>query len=285
MMSMDIRRDEPIPKPVLKYFSYQSSLPPKQNAYLYAYIVKNRSNMQELYLTYKENIDRFIVKELYAGNIDRNLAYLYTNILMEEMMTEDNMKALACVLFKHCISVEDSSCVNVVVVDERLAEERIYPVRNGCATVGILGNEYAILLEDEVGNRFYSTKDYQTEKFFMPGRIMARMENSVADNLDFDLFACEDSPDFLIVSDQNVDRYRFLEESAEVSEEYKGKLRLPLIRYYMENDSTKDIDEILSHMRYEDVSYKDYDELLRTMLIRGFIDMAKEFVTISSNLC
>lgn len=277
MMSMDIRRDEPIPKPVLKYFSYQSSLPPKQNAYLYAYIVKNRSNMQELYLTYKENIDRFIVKELYAGNIDRNLAYLYTNILMEEMMTEDNMKALACVLFKHCISVEDSSCVNVVVVDERLAEERIYPVRNGCATVGILGNEYAILLEDEVGNRFYSTKDYQTEKFFMPGRIMARMENSVADNLDFDLFVCEDSPDFLIVSDQNVDRYRFLEESAEVSEEYKGKLRLPLIRYYMENDSTKDIDEILSHMRYEDVSYKDYDELLRTMLIRGFIDMAKEF--------
>lgn len=277
MMSMDIRRDEPIPKPVLKYFSYQSTLPPKQNAYLYAYIVKNRASMQDLYLTYKESIDRFIVKELYAGNIDRNLAYLYTNILMEEMMTEDNMKALAGVLFKHRISVEDRSVVNIVVVDGRLREERIYPVRNGYANVGILGNEYAILLEDEVGNRFYSTKDYQTEKFFMPGKIMARMENSVTDNLDFDLFVCEDSPDFLIVSDQNVERYRYLEGSEEVSDEYKGKLRLPLIRYYMEMDNTKEVDDILAHVMYEDISYKDYDELLRTMLIRGLCDMAMEF--------
>lgn len=278
MMSMDIRKDEPIPKPVLKYFSYQSTLPPKQNAYLYSYVVKNRNAMSELYLAYKDSIDRFILKELYSGNIDRNLAYLYTNILMEEMLTEDNMKALSKVLFKHRITVEDSNCVNVIMVDERLKEERVYPIRNGHANVGIFGNEYAILLEDEIGNRYYSTKDYQTEKFFMPGKIMAKMENCVSDNLDFDLFACEDSPDFLIVSEQNADRYRFLESSDEVTDEYRGKLRLPLLRYYMENDSTKDIDEVLSHVCYDDVSYKDYDEMIRTMLIRGLIDKAKDFV-------
>lgn len=277
MMSMDLRKDEPIEKKVLMYFSYQSTLPAKQNAYLYAYVTKRKDAFTEIYLSYKESIDRFILKELYAGKIDRNLAYLYTHILMEEMMTEDNMKQLASILFKHCIIVEDKACVSVVVVDERLCSEKVYPVTDGCAYVALPGSDYSIFLEDAVGNRFYTTGEYQIEKFFMPGKVMSKMENSVYDNLEFDIFLSEDNPEFLIITAQNEKRYRFIEGSAEVCEQFRGKLRLPLIRYYMEIDDLKAVDEMLNRLDYEDIGYKEYNELIMTMLIRGLYDMAMEF--------
>jgi len=278
MMSMDIRGDEPIPKRVLMYFSFQSELPPKQNAYLYAYIVKNKEEIQDIYLACKENIDRFVLKQLYQERIDRNLAYLYSEIILEEMDTEDNLKQFSSLLFKHLLTTDDRKCVRAVVIDDRLKDEKVYQLSGGQAFIALLNPDSTILLEDELGNRFYKTKEYSTEKFFLPGRIMGRMENDVTDNLEYDLFVCEDSPDFLIISDQNVDRYRFIESNEAVDDEYRGRLRLPLIRYYMEKDDTRQVDEILNHAGYDDIGYKDYNELIRTMLIRGMYDRALEFV-------
>jgi len=277
MMSLDMRKDEPIPKRVLMYFSYQSTLPVTQNAYLYAYVVRTKEENMEIYLSYKESIDRFIIKQLYAGNIDRNLAYLYSKILMEEMMTEDNAKQFAKVLFKHRITVDDNRSTSVVVIDERLKDERIYKITDGFADVAILSNDYTILLEDEIGNRFYSTRDYQIEKFFMPGKMVVRMGNYSTGSPEYNLFLCEDNPDFLIVSEQNEERYRFIESSQDVSDAYKGKIRLPLVRYYLEKDDTRSIDEIIEHIDFEDVSYKDYNELIRIILIRGNTQKALEF--------
>ncbi len=277
MMSMDLRRDDPIPKRVLMYFSFQSELPPAQNAYLYAYVVKHRHELAEIYLTYRDSIDRFVLKMLYEGRIDHNLAYLYSNIVLEDMLTEDNLRQFSKILFKHCITVEEQDIVKVIVVDNRVKAEMVYPVENGRAIVGLLGNEYTVLLEDYHGNRYYSTREYDTEKFFVPGKILYKMENTVSDDMLFDLFLCDDSPEFLIVTEKNVDRYRFLESCEAITDEYRGLIRLPLIRFYLEKDDHANVDEILSHIEYDDVNYKDYNEIIRVMLIRGYLDKAASY--------
>lgn len=278
MLSMDLRRDEPIPKRVLMYFSFQSELPPAQNAYLYAYVVKNKRELQEIYMTYRDSIDRFVLKMLYEGRIDHNLAYLYTNIVLEDMLTEDNMKQFSKILFKHCITVEDQDIVKIIVVDNRMKKEMRYPVEGGKAYVGLLGNEYTVLLEDAYGNRYYNTRNYDTEKYFVPGKVLYKMEADVTDNLLFDLFLCDDSPEFLIVTEKNVERYKYLESNEEITDEYRGLIRLPLIRYYMDKDDMPGVDEILGHIEYDDINYRDYNELIRIMLIRGYIDKALEYV-------
>jgi len=278
MLSMDLRRDEPIPKRVLMYFSYQSSLPPAQNAYLYAYVVKNKEDLQDIYLTYKESIDRFVIKQLYECRIDRNLAYLYSNIVLEEMMTEDNLTQFSKILFKHCVTVDSNDIVSVVVVDERLKEQMSYPVSNGCAYVALLGNDYTILLEDRYGNRYYHTKDYNIEKYFVPGKLLYRMENKATESLFFNLFLCDDSPEFLLITEQNVDRYIYLEACDEVTDEYKGLIRLPLLRYFIEKDDVQNADRILEDIRYKDISFKDYNELVRIMLIRGRLEQSIDVV-------
>ena len=276
MLSMDLRRDEPVPKRVLMYFSYQSSLPPAQNAYLYAYVLKNREELEDIYMSYRDSIDRFVLKQLYDGRIDRNLAYLYSTVILDNMMTEDNLRQFANILFKHCITVEDKDIANIVVVDERLKKEMSYPVSGGLAYVALLGNDYTVLLEDREGNRYFRTREYSTEKYFVPGKVIYKMDSEATDSLLFNLFLCDDSPEFLLITDQSVERYRYLEQSDEVTDEYRGMIRLPLLRYYMEKDDLQAADEILDHIKYRDISYKDYNELVRIMLIREQLDRAMD---------
>lgn len=278
MMSMDLRKDEPIPKRVLMYFSFQSELPPTQNAYLYAYVVKNRYELQEMYLNYRDNIERFVVKMLYEGRIDHNLAYLYSTVVLEDMFTEDNMRQFSKILFKHCVTVKDQDIVKVVVLDHRMKREMSYPVENGQAYVGLLGNDYTVLLEDIYGNRYYNTRDYDTEKFFVPGKVLYKIEDTVTDDMLFNLFLCEDSLEFLVVTEKNAERYRCLESNEDITEEYRGMIRLPLIRYYMEKDDMANVDMFIENIDCRNVSYKDYNELIRIMTIRGFLDKAFEYV-------
>lgn len=277
MLSMDLRKEIELPKRVLMYFSYQSALPVAQNAYIYAYVVKNMEEQQEIYFSYKDSIIRFVLKQLRAGKVDKNLAFLYSHYIMGELQSSENIRDFAKMMLMHCIVVEDSDITSVVVIDERLKAELIFPVSQRKAYVAILGNDYTILLEDSLGNRFCTTREYSIERFFMPGKVIPKLETYIEDTLLFDLHVCEDNLEFLIITDNTVGRYKYLESCEEISEEYRSRLHLPLIRYYMEKDDTKNVDELLNRLGYDDVTYKDYNEIIRDFIIRGMLDKAMEF--------
>ena len=102
------------------YFSYQCALSVEHTAYIYRYVVKNRDKLGELYDAYQPQIARFLVKQLYAGKINSNLAYLYQEIVMKEMTTPDNMQQFATLLFVNRITVNNPEIVKVVVLDDLL---------------------------------------------------------------------------------------------------------------------------------------------------------------------
>lgn len=276
MLSMDLRKEIPVPKRVLMYFSYQSELPVAQNAYLYAYVYKNRESMDEIYRTYQENMYKFVEKQLRAGKIDKNLSMLYSNIVLDNLYCEENVKALSSLLLINCITVEDSDIRNVVVIDERLEQEMVFEVSRKKANVVVLGNDHTILLEDYAGNRFYNTREYSTERFFMPGKMVNKMDLYTEDNLLFNLYVCDENPEFLVITDRNVARYQNLALNENVSHEYRSKLALPLARFYMEKEDEIKADSILESVAYSDVSFRDYNEVLRYYTLRGMIDKALE---------
>ena len=277
MMSMDLRREIPLPKRVLMYFTYQSELGAAQNAYLYAYVHKNRESMPEIYNGYESNMIRFAAKELRAKRVDKNLAYLYSNLVPEQLGSVDDIRALAELVLVNSITVEDRDIVNVVVIDERLEAELVFPVVRKRANVVILGNEHTILLEDAAGNRYYNTRDYSIERFFMPGRLAGKLEAHTENILLYDLYVCDENPDFLVITDRNAARYRFLAACEEVSKEYRGRLYLPLIRYYVEKDDDASAEAVLDMVHFEDVGFRDYNELLRYMTGRGLLDKALDY--------
>ncbi len=278
MMSLNIVSDEPIPRDVLMYFSYQSNLPVAQTSYLYAFVTRNREKMQDMYALYRPAMERFVIKQLYAGRINRDLAYLYQELILKEMATMDNIRAFAKVLLIHCIKVNDNSIVSIIVLDERLNKELVYPVNGGVCYIPLLSNEYTILLEDTLGNRYYQTREYITESYFMPRKMLPKIEKYTEDSLLFNLFACEGSGDYVTITERNVGRYMYLVNSPEISVSFKAAIRMPLIRYYQDRDDTVKMDEIIEGVSMQEVPYKDRDRFIGMLLIRGYLDRAFEYI-------
>ena len=155
MNSLDPEEETEIPRSALIYFAYQSNLDQERLAFLYAYVQKHRAEFPELYQTYRGQMERFLLQQLYRGRISRNLAYLYENMPDEKLLTKDNCRALGQVLF-----LQQLDCPGGGYPGRRRSfmtgcvGEQVYPVENGRAYVEIYDRDCEILLEDEQHNRY-----------------------------------------------------------------------------------------------------------------------------------
>lgn len=277
MMSMELYREQEIKKNALMYFSYQCTLPGEQAEYLYYYVVKNRSRVGDLYDVYAPQIGRFLVKQLYSGKVNGNLAYLYQEVLLKEMATPDNIRQFAEILFINKICVADEDIVNIIVLDDRLREEMIYPVSNKSAYVSLFSNEHTILLEDELGNRYYGTREYQTECYFFPRRFIKQLSDYAGNSIPYNLFACGDNKDLFALTSKNAERCRYLAGVECLEEDFRKQIQMSLVSYYFEQDDMVCLEEMLENIEVDDVPVKNRDEVVKYLSIYGFYEKAYKF--------
>lgn len=278
MMSLNTNENVEISKGVLMYFSYECNLPVKYAAYIYKYMHVHRSKYPELYELYRPQIARFIVKQLYAEKVTADLAYLYQEILMKEMLTPDNASQFATLMFVNCIRIERKDIVSVVIMDERLTKEYSYPVNSGMAYVSIFGSDYTILLEDEKGNRYFGTDDYQIECFFLPRKFIPYVNSHAKDSIPYNLYVCGGYQDLYVVTKDNCKRYCYLEQSEIVEKNYRSSIRMSLLNYYFEQDDVDALNELLERMNAEDVPIKSRADFVRMLSIHGCVDKAYELI-------
>lgn len=279
MMSMDITKEQEIHKKALMYFSYQCTLSVEHTAYIYHYVFKNRDKLGELYDTYQPQIARFLVKQLYAEKINSNLAYLYQEILMKEMVTPDNIQQFATLLFVNRITVNSSKITNVVVLDDRLRTEMVYPVVNKSAYIKLFSNAHTILLEDVKGNRYYGTQDYQIECYFLPRKYTTILSEYVKDCIEYNLYLCGDNRASFTITPKNADRCRYLIQSEELDEEFKKLISMNLMQYYFEQDERIHLENLLQTLKPEEVLLKYRSEVVKYLSIYGMNEKAFEFTS------
>lgn len=277
MMSMDIRREQEILRNALMYFSYQCALPGEYTEYLYHYVVKNRENIGDLYEVYAPQIGRFIIKQLYAGKINSNLAYLYQEVLLKEMATPDNIRQFAEIVFYNRICVADDDIVNVIVLDDRIKTEMVYPVTGRTAYVLLFSNEHTILLEDVSGNRYFGTREYQTECYFFPRRFIPLLSEHAKDSIPYNLFVCGDNKELFALTSKNADRCRYLADSELLEEDYREQLRMSLLTYYFEQDDNANLEEVLSVLEWNQIPAKNRAEVVKYLSIHGMYEKAYRF--------
>ncbi len=277
MMSMDIRREQEILKNALMYFSYQCALPGEYTEYLYHYVVKNRERIGDLYEVYAPQIGRFIIKQLYGGKINSNLAYLYQEVLLKEMATPDNIRQFAEIVFYNKIRVTDDDIVNVVVLDDRLKEEMVYPVSGKSAYVLLFSNEHTILLEDTAGNRYFGTREYQTECYFFPRRFIPLLSEHAKDSIPYNLFACGDNKELFALTAKNANRCRYLVDCEVLDDEYREQMRMSLLTYYFDQDDNANLEEMLTSVELSHIPVKNRGEVVKYLSIHGMYEKAYRF--------
>jgi len=270
----DIKESIEIPKMVLMYFAYQSSLDYELNAFLYAYIIRNKDKYPDLEQSYRIAVERFVVDQMKLGHINENLAYLYKNMMVPQMITDDTAYAFTPLLFMHRIYVDNPKVKNIIVIHEKVNGESSYPVVNCVCMIPIYGSEYKLFLQDENGNRFTKSIYYENKQLMEPKKQLKYVSGYMQGRLWFDIYLCEVDKNYITISQDNVRRFKNLAESPQVVEGFKKEIRTKLLQFYYDNDMIGELDAFLEDTEAEEMEASERAEFIKYLISRGMFDKA-----------
>ena len=278
MMSIPLDYDGELPKMVLMYFAYQSSLDYERNAFLYAYVIRNRESLPDLEQNYHIAIERFVVDQIKLGHMNENLAYLYQNILAPQMLRDETTYAFTPLLFTHRIYIENPNITSVVVLHDKINGESIYPVENHVCMLPIYGEEYLLLLQDAEGNRFTQSIAYENKQLMEPEKLLPFIGSYMEGRLSFDIYQCQLDKGYITITTENEKRFKGLSESEQVIDEFKKEIRTNLLHYYYDNDMIGELDAFLEDIEPNAMESAERAEFIRFMISRGMFEKAYQWL-------
>ena len=268
-----------ISRMVLMYFSYQSDLEYDKNAILYRYIHENKEEYPELYESYVPQIEKYLMAQLDKNRVTRDLAYLYKNMLTRQMVDAANASKVLGILNTAEIKTLDSRATGIVVVYDKCEREMRYSLVNGVAYVPLYGSDYAVLLTDHEDNRYAATIPFTNTRMMLPGKLAAYTIPYIQKGREnLDLFLCDLGKNAYTIDMDNVGRYRDLAESELVRKSFRDEIRSNLVKFYYDNDFTRQLTEYLLAMEPDDMGTAERNETLELMVLSGLYDRALEWI-------
>ncbi len=265
MMASDTRRDKLPPRAVLMYFAYHCDLDDRRKAYLFSLLVKHREEIPELFRQYEETIAVFALASMERGMISKNLAVLYRYMLNESdrKIPHDQIQKIA---FRHLISVESDEVVNVIIVQEQLKGEKVYPVEKRRAYVDCYTSEYVVLLEDAHGNRLCDKSRFTDMKLMAVEKLAMYLEEQASESVGFLMYRThicgnpEQAPMSLLPI------YEKLTLSAEVDDGYRRELCNTLLRMYFDREEYDRMEVLLEQYDVHGATVNERAELVRYLV-------------------
>lgn len=278
MMSISLSYDGPLPKMILMYFAYQSDLRYDITAYLYAYVYKHREEIPDIYVNYCAAMERFVLEQIQHGRINKDLAYLYRNLISLPMIDEQSAGQLVSLLFMREIRVFSDRIAEVILVYPYGVGEKSYPVIAGKAMVPVYDSDCKLLLGDGKGNRYTVSMEYQSEVMIEPTKLAHMIAPFVRDHLGYAVYACYEYQNSFAVQEENADLYVRLAESDRIEENVKREIRMMLVDFYYEKDRMRELDDYLLALKPEDMQKRDCRKIIRYMTARGLYEEAYNWV-------
>ena len=278
MMSVSLQSDIPLPKIILMYFAYQSDLHYEITAYLYAYVHRHREEMPDIYVNYSAAMERFVAEQIRHGRINKDLAYLYRNLVSLPMIDEESAVQLASLLFMKEIRVDSEQVREAILVYPYGVGEDVYPITDCRAKIPVYNSDCKIMFGDGEGNRYTVSVEYQVQTFLTPAKLALMISPFVRDNPGYALYACFESRNTFNVQDDNADLFKFLAGSDLIAEHMKRQIRMMLVNFYYEKDRMRELDDYLLELTPDDVSGQDRKEIIRYMIVRGMYEEAYSWV-------
>ena len=280
MMSLDQEKEIDIPRMVLMYFSYQADIHADYAAYLYRYIYENRESMEELYLVYAPGMERFLLKKLYNGKISEDLGYLYEQVLLPKMMTEDNARALAKVMFTHQVQEEICPGDSMIVVHPQIEKEEVYSCMKGKAEIQLYHNSYSIFRQDRDGNRYLWKEDRIPFSYLNIEKTAKYIRAWVQNDAGLALYLCDGGGDWQNITPEREPHFKFLSEYDKIKTENRLEIRSRLLEFYYDADMMGKLDDCLEDYVPGSVSMEQRKELIHYLVIRGYYEKAYDFIKI-----
>lgn len=278
MMSLNLGKQQEIPKRVLMYFSYQSNLDYERTAYLYDYILQNEDRLGDIYETYRMRMEHFCLDQISKLHINRQLADIYNRLLQPGMLTEQNCEPFSRLMFAHLIRVRDDRLRKVYVYQPGKLYPAEYLLNEGRTWVSLYGSGYTIVFEDIWNNRFIRNVEYTMEKLMIPGKFLRLLEPYSMKNPELDLYLCDSEREGALSSGESAERALRVLDSDYADNRVKRELTLKLLQYYYDVDDMRALDEYLTRVDPDMLTAEERGTVLRFIVLRGNYELAGQWL-------
>lgn len=281
MMAIDLGREVILPKTVLLYFSYQNNLDYAHSAYLYRYLQQHKEEYIELYASYRQQIEQFVAEQIQKGHMSRDLAFLYRELLTEEMIGEQTAEQLSRMIFAHEIRLSHPGIRKIVVCQPGNQMETLYPVNGGRAWFALYGSSCQVLLEDGDGCRYVREITGLSENFeelVTPGQYIGKVAEWVQDSPELDLYLYYSGELSKEPGGQQEARWLRIWNCEDLEIPVRREACLKLMNSYYETDQTQKLDGFLANLSGELLGRSERQEAVRYMVIRGSYEQAYDWL-------
>lgn len=280
MMSLDREKAVDIPRMVLMYFSYQTDLNTDYAAYLYRYVYENREMLEDLYFAYAPSIERYLLKKLYSGKIDRDLGYLYEEIILPKMMTEDNAKVLAKVMFTHSMVKQGTLGDKIIIVYSQLEKEEEYSCGIDKTQIQLCNRGCSIYRQDKEENRFLLKEEQLPLSYINIERVSKYIRAWVHEDWRLALYLCDSGRDWQNITPEKEPHFKYLSTCNKIGVQDRLEIRSQLLDYYYEEDMMEKLDASLEEIMPSSVALQERKKLIHYLVVRGFYEKAYDFIRI-----
>ena len=278
METLEGSSEQEVPQPVRMYFSYNNTLGERKKAFLYASIVRHKTQDGTSYMNYEKTMARFAEEALKKGRINEDYAVLYQEFLSCPQTLEE-AERLCRVLFMRKLDCRDRNIRNVIVCHNALKQEQRYPCVDGTAYVAVYSEDACILFEDEKRRRFATTVDYTLEPLIEEKESARRcVELGLADT-GLELYCCRERAWQMDVNGKTLECYRQAAENPDFTESYRRQVRKKLLDYYVQHRDEKKLSEYLLQMDFQQYARVDKVSVAVILIERGMYDDAFQVIS------
>jgi hypothetical protein len=276
--SIDKNTMEHLPKMVLMYFAYDTQLEYQAKAYLYANIIINEQNHDEIYDMYAKQIERFGLEQMRQGRINDSLAVIYRHIWGKQLITTDTAPFMAKFLFTYKVTVFSDKIKYVVIRHKELLETMKYPVNDHVAYIQMYTDNCAIALVDESMGYHLGNVQYEIERIFNEQGLLPNIIDMAGEQIYLKLYQFENATKMKDENDQVLSLAVRLLNEVKVNNSFKRELNSWVIHYYDERYDGDDFRGRFEQIDTEHLMETDAVSLIEVCITYGMYEDAFELV-------
>lgn len=278
LMYCDKSSMEPLPKLLLLYFAYNSTLDYNLKSYLFANVYTNRMDDPQQYEVYKYQIERFVLDQVSKGHINAHLAMLYEEMLEPTMINEDTSKMLANILFSYRVTCNNPDMTTVYVKHKELEEIQTRTLVNGEAYINLYTQGAGIVLGDRFGNRYTGDELFKCERVFDGDKFIPLAFKYLKDDLWMSLYFCENGKKYGYSEADMVECYKRVAQDNRVSEFYRDEFIEKIIDYYYVDYVGDNFDQEYIHPDLDKLNEECRIKVIETYIMNGHYERAMDII-------
>ncbi len=264
------------PRVIQYYLKFETRLPAKQKANLYAGMVQNKQIEKTVYQNAIPDMEKFILQQLTEGRMDESLAVIYQDYMESNSLNANLAQKLSNVAFIQKIDCKHPNMVKVILFQSHLNQVISVPIVHQKAYLPIYGSEYLIAFEDRFGRRYIKSVEYEHTLLMKLNKPIKDFLELVPLEKSYLLYHFLHKPEFEPLETEEISPVlRFLAQEV-VSEAGKNAYRIKLVEYFLKSRTYDRLEEYLQNDDLKGYTGTDQRFLIGVMIDRNLFQIAYE---------